>query len=247
MKITIASVLILLLALVIEAPLFAAAPANEDELSGRVIIGYKSDKRLREEGRSLAQIADIRSLMPSMEFYVVFESDDHKYQVVEVGIGNEESFIEELVQSDVKDLIAYAEPDFLCHPVTTQMLTPDDPFAQQDNYHHILMQNYEAWALHTGSPSVTVGICDTGLEAHPDLDANRLEGYDAVEQKWEGEGGSVFPYNPHGINCAGCAVAIGNNGEGGVGVGWNLKHRPGRVTTLSNGGASNANLVDCVR
>ncbi len=258
MKFTIGNVLISLLA--IKAPLIAAAPANDgstdpnehqDERTGRVIIGYKSDKRLREEGRNLAQVAGIRSLMPSMELDVVFESDDdHKYEVVEVGIGNEESFIEELVQSDVNNLIAYAEPDLLCQPASatqTVLVTPNDPLLQGNDYHHQLMQNYEAWALHTGSPSVTVGICDTGLGYHPDLDDNRLEGYDAVHQLWEGQGGSVSPNNSHGTRCAGCAAAIGNNGEGGVGVGWNLKHRPGRVTNFSSGFAYDSQIIDCVR
>ena len=47
--------------------------------------------------------------------------------------------------------------------------------------------------------------------------------------------------------CAGCAAAIGNNGVGVAGVGWNFNHRVGRVTDDPGGGASSAVLADCAR
>ena len=47
--------------------------------------------------------------------------------------------------------------------------------------------------------------------------------------------------------CAGCAAAIGNNSKGVSGVGWNFKHRVGRVSDSSGGGASSAVLADCAR
>lgn len=232
-----------------ESLLVAAAPATDGykdgDLSGRIIIGYKSEKTLREEGRNLAHMAGIRSLM---ELDVVFDSDDdHKYQVVQVGEGNEETFIEELLQGDAKDLIAYAEPDTVHSPTSIEMKRPIDYYTKYQ-YQHTLMENYEAWALHTGSSSVTVGICDSGLFPHPDLDDNRLEGYDATQTKWESEGGTIVSVgHPHGTQVAGSAAAIGNNGEGGTGVGWHLKHRPGRVSDRAGGSTYNSYIIDCVR
>lgn len=217
------------------------------ELSGRVIISRKTEKKLKKEGKMPNEIAATRyeALSEIKKYKVVFESSggEGDFQVVEVGKGNEDSFIQSFLKGSKKDLFEYVEPDYIEYPIAT----PNDPNLGLQ-YHHDNMQSYSAWDMNTGSASVTVGICDTGLQLdHPDLAANKLEGYQATTQLWESQGGDVSPVHPHGTQCAGCAAAIGNNGEGLAGVGWNLKHRPGRVSDSPSGSASSSVLADCAR
>ena len=95
----------------------------------------------------------------------------------------------------------------------------------------------------TGTNAVTVGICDTGvLTTHEDLAANRKEGYNAVDQKWESAGGNISPVHSHGTNSTGCAAANRNSGKGVAGVGWNLGHRMLRVSNVSSGSAASSVL-----
>ncbi len=76
---------------------------------------------------------------------------------------------------------------------------------------------------------------------------NRLEGYNAVDQLWESQGGNISPVNPHGTKVTGCAAANGNNGVGVTGVGWNISHRMLRVSNLLSGDASLSTLQHAAR
>lgn len=136
-----------------------------------------------------------------------------------MGKGKEKAFINGLMKGEKGALFEYAEPD--C--IESLHVMPNDPRATTNyQWHHAanIMDSAAAWNLETGSASVTVAICDTGLDVnHPDLMANKLEGYHATVQRWESEGGDISHVHPHGTNCVGCAAAIGNNGIGIAGVG----------------------------
>ncbi len=134
----------------------------------------------------------------------------------------------------------YVEPDWILYPIGC----PNDThFSLQWNHNANRMRSCDAWGLHTGTNAVTVGICDTGvLTTHEDLAANRKEGYNAVDQKWESAGGNISPVHSHGTNSTGCAAANGNNGKGVAGVGWNLGHRMLRVSNVSSGSAASSVL-----
>ncbi len=219
------------------------------ESSGRVIICRKTETKLKKDGKKDNEINDIRSrgMGEIKKKKMVFESrGEGDFQVVEVGRGKERSFINSLKSGPNKDLFEFVEEDFI-YPIEA---TTNDPLLAQQ-YHHGLMQSEEAWDIATGSSSVTVGICDTGLQLdHPDLAANRLPGYHATQQCWEGDptcAADVSAVHPHGTNCAGCAAAIGNNEKGVAGIGWSFRHRPGRVSDDPGGGASSAVLADCAR
>jgi thermitase len=134
----------------------------------------------------------------------------------------------------------YVEPDWIVYPITC----PNDThFSLQWNHAANRMRSCDAWTLHTGNPSVGIGICDTGvLTTHEDLQLHRLEGYNAVDQQWESAGGNISPVHSHGTNATGCAAANGNNAKGVAGVGWNLSHRMLRVSNISSGSASSSVL-----
>jgi PKD repeat protein len=139
----------------------------------------------------------------------------------------------------------YVEPDWILYPIGC----PNDSlFAQQWHHQANRMQSCAGWDLHTGNPSVAVGICDTGvLTTHEDLLLHRLEGYNAVDQLWESQNGSIGPVHPHGTQTTGCAAANGNNGKGVAGVGWNLSHRMLRVSNVSTGSSSLSVLQHAAR
>ncbi len=139
----------------------------------------------------------------------------------------------------------YVEPNWRVFPLSC----PDDPLVATQWHHNAnRMQSCDAWGLFTGSPSVTVAICDTGIRVtHQDLLENRREGYNAVDRLWESQGGDISPIHGHGTNTTGCAAANGQNGAGVAGVGLYTSHRMMRVSNLPNGDAYLSDLQHAAR
>jgi len=139
----------------------------------------------------------------------------------------------------------YVEPDWIVYPIGC----PNDPlFGSQWQHNANRMNSCNGWDIHTGDPTTVVAICDTGVRTtHNDLQLHRQEGYNAVDNKWESQGGAVNDINGHGTATTGCAAANGNNGTGVAGVGWDLGHRMMRVSNSSGGSAYMSDLTQAAR
>ncbi len=218
---------------------------GEREFSGRLIARPVQLEAWSRDGLSSIQamerIATARMAMASHDVVRHVSATDEYIFRVPVG-ATENAIAQELL---LTGNFQYVEPDWLLAPIAC----PDDSsFNSQWHHQSNIMQSCSAWDLHTGNPSVGIGICDTGvLTSHEDLQLNRLEGYNAVDRQWESQGGNVGPVHPHGTNTTGCAAANGNNGVGVSGVGWNLSHRMLRVSNVSGGNAYMSDLQHAAR
>jgi subtilisin family serine protease len=215
------------------------------EFSGRIIVRPIQPEAWKAEGLSdaqaLNQVAAARALLErhSVREYIP-QTDEY---IIEVPAGDNENALIGLLKSSGR--MQYAEPDWIVYPLAT----PNDPyFGTQWHHGASKMQSAAGWDLHTGEPSVSVGVCDTGIRtSHQDLYDNRLEGYNAVDRRWENAGGAIGPVHPHGTMVTGSAAANGNNGLGVTGVGWNLSHRMLRVSNSSGGSSSLSVLQHAAR
>ncbi|HEX9793611.1 MAG TPA: S8 family serine peptidase [Planctomycetota bacterium] len=219
--------------------------SGEREFSGWMVVRPRPVKQLVREGASAFE-AEQRSgharwLAQQFEVVRYAEETDEYLLRVPAGIGEQDlaAFLRRAASFD------YVQPDWIVYPHTL----PDDPqYGSQWHHGASRMNSPAAWDLHTGSASVTIGVCDTGIRTdHEDLAANRLEGYNAVDRVWESSGGQVGAVHPHGTNATGCAAAVGNNGIGIAGVGWNLTHRMLRVSNAPDGGAFQSDLEHAAR
>ncbi|TCP58229.1 thermitase [Tumebacillus sp. BK434] len=122
-----------------------------------------------------------------------------------------------------RDVLA-AEPDY----VMRMSEAPNDP-SYDSQYHLQSLQLERAWGLRKSAgqdvTAQTVAILDTGVDLlHPDLAAQIVSGYDAVNDDWQADDDQG-----HGTHCAGIAAAIGNNGVLGTGVNPQAKIMPVKV------------------
>ena len=227
-----------------QAPQFQEVP-GEREFSGELIARpIQLDVFLAAgltRSQAEARVLAARSAMSAFDVTEhVSQTDEYVFRVP---AGSSENEISALLLSSGN--FQYVEPNWIVYPIGC----PNDAlFGNQWHHQANRMQSCDGWDLHTGNPSVAVGICDTGIRTtHEDLQLHRLEGYNAVDRVWENQGGNIGAVHPHGTMTTGCAAANGNNGVGVSGVGWNLSHRMLRVSNSSGGGAFLSDLQHAAR
>jgi len=165
-----------------------------------------------------------------------------------------EEFIKEL---NSKDYVEFAEPNYIYH----LNVVPDDEYVSyQWNLDKI--QAYDAWDITTGSDDVVVGIIDTGVDyTHPDLKDNLWKNPDEICNNgidddsngyiddcygWDAyrEIGDDYR-SDHGTHVAGIIAAVGNNGLGVAGLGWNVKVLSCNASDLYGNGLPMEDIADC--
>ena len=186
--------------------------------------------------------------------------------------------------------VEYAQPNYRLYLVGRAssagpvVLEPSDPrYAEQWHYRNNGTGAGESrgginlpktWDTNTGSPTVVVGILDTGiLPAHADVtgSTNLIAGYDMISDPGianDGDGRDANPTDPgdaiaanecgpgqppqplpsswHGTHVAG-TVGVGNsnNTVGVAGINWQVSVQPVRV--LGKCGATTADINDAIR
>ena len=88
----------------------------------------------------------------------------------------------------------------------------------------------QAWNITTGSSSVKVGVIDSGVANHEDLNANVATGWDFVNNDNVTNDDVVG----HGTHVAGIIGALGNNDKGVVGVSYNVQIIPMQIDNNQN-------------
>lgn len=229
------------------------------ELSSRMIARPWPRHHLQAAGMTLRQ-ASSRAAAARREIRQ-YDLIRHVSSTDEYIIRVPDGFREEAVADRLMatGLFQYVDPDWMVAPVEPSFqiqstnnlrlgapggpICPNDPlFLTQWHHQPAFMDSCAAWGVTTGTPLVSIGLCDTGLRiTHEDLQRHRLEGYNAVDMLWESQGGRITSVSSHGTRTTGTAAANGNNALGVAGVGWNLGHRMVRVSNISSG---NAYLTD---
>lgn len=95
-----------------------------------------------------------------------------------------------------------------------------------------------AWPVTTGSSSVVIAICDTGIDsAHPDLASKLVPGWNVF-----GNNADLTDQTGHGTSVAGAAAAASNNSVGVASPAWGCPIMPIRVSN-STGMATSSTIA----
>ncbi|MGX5359347.1 S8 family serine peptidase [Kocuria sp. KH4] len=159
----------------------------------RVIVKYKDDATaqaapVEELVQEAAEVADVPEATEATQVNTVVDGAT----VVELAEETSTEKVEKLAQEISQDpSVAYAEPDRRVFTATIPGATTDRPeqLAQtaataSDPWAGSMwalrqLRAYEAWDTATGK-GVNIGVVDTGLASHPDLDAKVINDYDFV-------------------------------------------------------------------
>ncbi len=127
-------------------------------------------------------------------------------------------------------IVASAERHALRYP----MVEPDDPYyVDNTQWGMTRIQMPAAWEKSTGNTNIVIGVIDTGVDArHPDLASNLVPGRDlagVLRSDRTDADADPMDFDGHGTHVAGIIAAVGNNGIGVAGIGWNLRVMPLKV------------------
>ncbi len=164
----------------------------------------------------------------------------------------------------------YAEPNFV---LSTDVVPNDPEYSRLWGLHDSTDNDIdapEAWDLTTGSPSLVVGVIDTGVDyQHEDLAGNMWtnpvecpagmgtcvadgidddgNGYIDDFYGWDfiNNDNDPFDDHSHGTHVAGTVAAVGNNNTGTVGVNWNAQIMALKFIG-SNGNGSTSDAIEAI-
>ena len=148
----------------------------------------------------------------------------HQIYRLDLTNGSKEKVLDACARLNEIDEVLSATPDYYCE---AESLTPSDgEYHEQWGLHGTYGINAPAaWDVTTGEERiVTVGIIDTGIYSHTDLNDNLVPGWDF----YYGKGVTNDGTSDHGTHVAGIVAACANNG-GIVGVAPRVKICPLQV------------------
>lgn len=148
--------------------------------------------------------------------------------------------IEKIAQIDG---IVSVEPNMIisCGDATTDDTFLSDQWGLVDSNG---IDIYNAWNITTGDKSVRVGVIDSGISTHVDLDENVATGYDFHNNNTL----TTDDIGGHGTHVAGIIGAIGNNGRGISGVAQHVTLVPLQTAYDTSGSGSHytEDVVDAI-
>lgn len=159
---------------------------------------------------------------------------DNFHQILNITLKEtgKEKVLEMIRELEELSFVQSADPNYI---VEINDVPNDTYYSEQ--YALELISAPQAWNITKGSANVRVGVIDTGVANHVDLNANLGTGYDFYNDNSITTDDVVG----HGTRVAGIIGAVGNNGIGVAGVNWNVTIIPLQVlnTNAYNDGQNN--------
>ncbi|WP_129358358.1 S8 family serine peptidase [Rothia uropygioeca] len=220
-------------------------PSSVEPATDRLVVKFKESTPAETKSQVL-QKADAAA--PSDESKVL-KSTTNDSDVVQTSekLDNAEQ-AEVVKQLEADPSVEYAEADKIVKNATAAYpTTPNDSLYSSRQWNMRTINASGAWQYATGAGQ-TIGVVDTGITNHPDLNSKVTGGHDFVSPDYDRDGtpgrdsdptdpGVLNPSeNWHGTHVAGIAAASTNNGIGVAGVAPDAAIEPVRAFGIGASG-----------
>jgi len=213
---------------------------NPDTIPGNpVIFANRLNILMENENKSILDLARaFKQRYPDDKYKIVYYDDVVKRMQIEIPKEERERLKEEIprVFAPEFELFVFDEALFEGGQASNDPLLSDNDKAWYLN----AIKAPQAWSITRGSEKISIAIVDNGFNlTHPELASKVTAPYNV----WT-HSGQIFPQQvDHGTHVAGIALAIANNGKGGVGIAPNCKFMPVQVADR-NGMMTTTSVLD---
>jgi hypothetical protein len=208
-------------------------PAIEDNFDGSSVL-VVMDKRVGGINKShkmsffgsfeMEYIKDLTEITGDIDSKKYLNKEQfHQILMIKLPKDSKENVLNVIRQLEKVDGIRYASPNYYFYPAAV----PNDPHYDPPGGGQWGLKGTcgirapAAWDITTGAKGIMVGILDSGIGPHPDLDAHLLPGFN-----FEDYNDDTNDTTGHGTQVAGIVGAVGNNNTGIAGVCWNVSLVP---------------------
>lgn len=183
----------------------------------------------------LTEVGDTQTTRTSENFRQIFE--------ITLPSCNKEEVCEAISELNTMPGILTATPNY-SYETETIKTSNDSYYSSQWSLHGKAgMRVPLAWGITTGSSNIRVGIIDTGIAYHPDLNDNLVSGVDFSYSNSSPNDDVVG----HGTSVAGIIGAVGNNAQGVAGINWNVSLVPLQAEGEGWGKISTSSVVKAIK
>ncbi len=208
---------------------------NENFEDDNVIVVLNSEISKINKVHSVKSFAgvEIKSIidLSKRDYNCKNENNDFK-QILQINLKEKDKKNVLKTISHLKKLrgVFSVEPNYIFETA----IDPNDPEYVNDKLWGLNGTNginvENAWNFTTGNSKIRVGIIDTGISNHVDLNANLVSGVDTFNDNDITNDDT----HSHGTHVAGTIGAVGNNETGVVGVNWNVSLVPLQASNTNN-------------
>jgi len=194
---------------------------SEPQETNRVIVKFKEGKKIPPGLKIAAEKANLEKAQGLTHLLTINGIDAQVYEVSEDDTASE---VVDRILASKKHLVEYAEIDMMFSSNATY--TPNDS-RYPDSTHWFISKTEAntAWDTTKGE-GVTVAILDSGVNCeHPDLTGNCVSGWNTYNNS-----SNTNDLHGHGTAVTGAAASVGDNAQGGVGVAYNSRIMPVKVS-----------------
>lgn len=181
------------------------------------------------EDAGVVELEDLSMHIDNPNNYPMF-NEKYYCQLLRVVIDSNRFSLEEAIEAlQLREEVAEIIPNYILSNATLPSsynisTTSNDPY-KMAQYVYNKLELEKAWTYTTGSYDVKVGIIDTGILSHTDLNDNVIDGKDVYNNNYLTNDAN----SPHGTHVAGIVGAIGNNNIGISGINWRVSMVPIQV------------------
>lgn len=221
-----------------EAKIYSNAKISDDFADDSIIVIMDKNSSEVNKSHNLSvarntqtKITDLTHIDGSVDRKKYFNKDEfHQILKIELSEHSKENVLQEIHKYENMEGVLWVGPNYYDEPMELPIASNGTRYPELWGLLDSGIQAQQAWSMTNGSKDVRVGVIDTGVANHSDLNENLVTGWDF----YNNNAITNDDTSSHGTHVAGTIGASGNLLNGVVGVSPKVSIVPLQVADTNN-------------